>query len=151
MKQVDTRQLIDCIIERRPNADIYWYHWPRDGIFPWEDFEPVVYAYGHDSEDLCLVILRVGWKYKVSGADDLTYPIVVMFETPQHHPLLRTKHNAGTFDARTVALARHPSRFVQLQGPLPRLTVEGPAMFRRNIYDEIEKLRAENCRPHYIC
>lgn len=145
MNQVDARQLIGCVIEKRPNVEVYWYHWPRDGIFPWEDFEPVVYVYRRGHENLCLAVLRVGWKYRVFDGEDLTYPIAVLFETPQHHPLLRTKHNFGAFDAKAAALAGYRARFVQSQGPLPRLTVEGPPMFRRNIYDEIEKLHAENC------
>lgn len=145
MNQTDILQLINCIDEKRPDFEVYWYHWPRDGIFPWEDFEPVAYVFRRSHENLCMVVLRVGWKYKVFDAKDLTYPVAVLFETPQHHPLLRTKYNFRVFDAKAAALTSYDARFVQLQGPLPRLTVEGPPMFRRNIYDEIEKLRAENC------
>jgi hypothetical protein len=150
MSRVDAQQLADSLFEERPYAVFYWYHWPRDGIFPWEDFEPVVYIYGdnddNDDDSLCLVVLRVGWKYKAVASNDLTHPIEVLFETPQHHPLLRRRDNFRIFDARKDALEQYQRDFVRLQRPLPRLTIEGPAMYRRNIYEEISKLRTDNCQ-----
>src|ERR1035437_5109333 len=98
MSTIDRGELIDCKIENRTGHDIFWYHWPRDGLFRWEDFEPVAYIYD-DYGDLCLVVLRVGWIYKVFGDTEITFPIQVRFRTPQHHPQLRTTENSAFFDS----------------------------------------------------
>jgi len=37
--------------------EVFWYHWPRDGLLPWEDFEPVVFVYNFKQE-LCFVLVR---------------------------------------------------------------------------------------------
>lgn len=58
----DSKSLIDVKLERHDNFDIYWYHWPQDGFFPVEDYEPVILVYSSDGT-LCCLITRRHWKY----------------------------------------------------------------------------------------
>jgi hypothetical protein len=143
-----TDDFIDCLIEDSNGSYcIYWYHWPRDGVFPHPDFEPVIYLYGRDKEELCLVVLRVGWRYRVFKHDELIRPIEVIFETPFHHPRIRTKENSEDFAASKERLVALPDNSARLRGVLPYLTVNGPPLYRQNIHEKIRELRNRHCRP----
>jgi hypothetical protein len=71
MTDVARKELLNCYLETRDNYQLFWYHWPRDGIFWWEDFEPVVIVDDNEGK-ACLVILRVGWKYRSFEAEEVT-------------------------------------------------------------------------------
>jgi hypothetical protein len=85
--------LIDILLERYPNYDIYWYHWPRDG---WaiivEDYEPVILIYSEDT--LCAVTVRKGWRFNTTDTalNQIPFPLRISFDPFQHHPLVITNN-----------------------------------------------------------
>ncbi len=90
---LEPMSLEDVLLEQYENFDIYWYHWPMDGIFPGGDYEPVIVVYSTDSK-ICYLIVRRGWEYKFNSVDELEQPIEVIFETLFHHPFPRTKFDS---------------------------------------------------------
>jgi len=74
-------------LEQHQNFDILWYHWPQDGFFPVEDYEPIILIY-NDKNEICCVCVRRGWEYKPATIDELDYPIMIGFEGTFHHPYL---------------------------------------------------------------
>lgn len=85
-----TKSLIDVKLERHDNFDIYWFHWPQDGFFPVEDYEPVILVYSSDGT-LCYLIVRRHWQYQFYSLDELSDPIQVLFDGSFHPPFARTK------------------------------------------------------------
>jgi hypothetical protein len=138
------RDFVGCHLEARASTSIFWFHWPRDGFFRWEDFEPVVVVSDKEGK-LCLVILRVGWRYQVYDAEEVSVPLEVVFRDQFHHPLLRTLSNQEDFDnlkKRLVTLEVSPTA---LRLPLPDVTINGIPPFRSNFYDKIEAYRLRSC------
>jgi len=83
--------LIDVLVEEYQNFNIYWFHWPRDGVYYKEqDYEPVIIIYDRDGQ-ICYLIIRRGWGYKQYSVKDILLPPQVMFDPVQHHPYVRTK------------------------------------------------------------
>ena len=92
------KTLTDVYHEQHQGFDILWYHWPQDGFFPVEDYEPVILIYD-DKNEICCVCVRRGWDYKPAAIDELEYPIEIGFEGTFHHPYIRYK-NDGNFEQR---------------------------------------------------
>jgi hypothetical protein len=84
------RTLINVLLERHPTFDIFWYHWPTDGIFFWiEDYEPVIISYYSD-DTVCSVIVRKAWDFVTTPIDELIIPLRILFDSMQHHPTVLT-------------------------------------------------------------
>jgi hypothetical protein len=144
MSAIARRELINCYLETRDNFQIFWYHWPRDGIFWWEDFEPVIMVDDNEGK-LCLVILRVGWKYRSFEAAEVTTPLEVIFRNGNHHPEVRTLSNQVDFDRSKKALLVSSNAASKLSVKLPDLTISGIPGYRANIYATIEEYRQDGC------
>lgn len=87
-----SKSLIDVKLERYDNFDIYWFHWPRDGFFFVEDYEPVILVY-HPDHTLCYLIVRRHWAYQLYSQDELSYPIEVLFDGSFHPPFPKQKQD----------------------------------------------------------
>lgn len=115
------RALINMLLERHSNFDIFWYHWPRDGVFfivP--DYEPVVICY-HADGSICLVIVRKAWDFESTLYEELIFPLRIIFDRYQHHPVVVTnRDNHSGLDA------LHPLIYNELE----ILMHEIPDMFR---------------------
>lgn len=93
----EDESLIDILLERYPHYDIYWYHWPRDGLaFMVEDFEPVIMIYSENS--LCSVTVRKGWSFYTTenNENQIPFPLRILFDRFQHHPLVITNKEHHT-------------------------------------------------------
>jgi len=93
--------LINVLLERTSNFDIFWFHWPTDGIFRnVEDYEPIILIY--KKEDICSIIVRRQWKYIATNNSEtkIANPVRIFFDPFQHHPFLITNstlHNYISF------------------------------------------------------
>lgn len=88
------KTLTDVYLEQHQGFDILWYHWPQDGFFAVEDYEPVILIY-NDKNEICCVCVRRGWNYKLAVIAELEYPIEIGFESTFHHPYIRYKNDAS--------------------------------------------------------
>lgn len=82
--------LIDPVqYEEYPNIVTYWYHWPRDGCLPEQDYEPVVIL--HNNGRVLCVITRRHWEYQAYDRDQERYdlPLEVIFDGSFHPPYIR--------------------------------------------------------------
>ncbi len=140
--EADELELIEVIFEQGDRFEIFWYHWPRDGVFPWPDYEPVVMVYNSDGT-LCLLMVRRGWRFRIYHASELFYPIEVLFDSIQHHPyiktlatddfeLKKTRHEPRIYEARTIR-----------DKEIPSLNIEGP--LRKSIYDKTREVIERLC------
>jgi hypothetical protein len=86
------KSLIDVKLETYDNFDIFWFHWPRDGFVPVEDYEPVILVYSSGNA-LCYLIVRRHWQYQFYSVDELSIPIEVLFEGPFHPPFAKLKQD----------------------------------------------------------
>src|SRR5580704_13978034 len=68
--------------------EVFWYHWPRDGLFPWEDFEPIVFAFDYKQE-LCFVLVRRAWRPIIYNPEEVFWPPDVVFKGSNHHQFIR--------------------------------------------------------------
>lgn len=86
----DSKTLIDVKLEAYDNFDIFWFHWPRDGWFFVEDYEPVILVYKSDNT-LCYLITRRHWGYQFYSLDELSVPVEVLFDGSFHPPYPKLK------------------------------------------------------------
>ncbi len=89
-----SRSLIDVKLETYDNFDIFWFHWPRDGFFHVEDYEPVILVYSSNGT-LCHLIVRRHWRYHFYSLDELSIPIQILFEGSFHPPFPKLKQDNG--------------------------------------------------------
>jgi hypothetical protein len=87
-----SKSLIDVKLEKYDNFDIYWYHWPRDGFFLVEDYEPVILVYSANGT-LCYLIVRRHWQYQFYSLDELSDPVEVLFDGSFHPPFAKLKQD----------------------------------------------------------
>jgi hypothetical protein len=88
--------LVEVLLEVYSNFEIYWFHWPRDGFLPEEDYEPIVIIY---SGTICCVITRRGWTYQTyMMKDGLKIPLEILFDTSFHHPFAKAQANSEIFE-----------------------------------------------------
>lgn len=87
-----SKSLIDVKLEKHDNFDIYWFHWPQDGFFPVEDYEPVIMAYSSNGK-LCCLIVRRHWQYQFYSLEELSDPIEVLFDGSFHPPFAKLKQD----------------------------------------------------------
>ena len=85
----ERRRLREIIYEKhvQPSGayyEIFWYSWPRDGVLPWEDFEPAAFVYNTRGK-LCLTYLRRGWKPIILEPEEIVWPPEILFKTENHH------------------------------------------------------------------
>jgi hypothetical protein len=97
-----TKSLIDVKLETYDNFDIFWFHWPRDGWFFVEDYEPVILVYSSDGT-LCHLIVRRHWGYQSYSLNELSIPIQVLFDGSFHPPFAKLKQDDG-FEEKKVKL-----------------------------------------------
>jgi hypothetical protein len=130
--------------------EVFWYHWPRDGILPWEDYEPVVFAYNQKHKP-CFVLVRRAWRYSIANPEDVSWPPEILFKGGSHHQFVRmTTDYFGDFDEsklRSYMTVNVPSpkvASVQRTGPfsIPSWNIGGVG---ENIYRKVEKILAESC------
>lgn len=145
---IEPLSLQDVLLEQHENFDIYWYHWPMDGIFPGGDYEPVILIYCKDSK-LCYLIVRKAWEYRFYLVDELVEPIEVLFETPFHHPSPRTKDDLfynlrkallrdATYDPKIISSSDISERFRNGKDhpTAGGRNFEDPIQVAQRIYDE---------------
>jgi hypothetical protein len=85
------KTLIDILVERYIHYDIFWYHWPTDGVaFFIEDFEPVILIYSRNF--LRAVTVRKQWNFHTTDINEtnLPFPLRITFDPFHHHPLVVT-------------------------------------------------------------
>lgn len=87
-------------MEEYETFEIFWYHWPKDGFAPEEDYEPVIILY-KDGNKICCIITRRHWDYRTVGSEDgLVIPPQVLFDGIFHPPFVKTSdNNEFDFDA----------------------------------------------------
>lgn len=98
-----SKSLIDVKLERHDNFDIYWYHWPQDGFFHVQDYEPVILVYSSDGT-LCCLITRRHWKYNHYSFDELSIPVEVLFDGSFHPPFPKLKQDSDDFEKKKAKL-----------------------------------------------
>lgn len=96
------KTLIDVKLEGYDNFDIYWFHWPQDGFFLVEDYEPVILVYSSGGTP-CYLIVRRHWQYQFYSWDELSVPIEVLFDGSFHPPFPKLKQ-AGDFEKKKARL-----------------------------------------------
>jgi hypothetical protein len=147
--------LINIIYERRdfPSGsyhEIFWYHWPRDGVFPCEDYEPVVFAYNY-KHDLCFVLVRRGWKIIITNPDEAYWPPEVLFKGVNHHQFVRmTSDEYGDFDQSSllrlevVNVSSSSVRSISSgqDNNIPSFNVSG---IGGNFYEKVRVVMRESC------
>ena len=90
----------EVYLEQNEYFDILWYHWPRDGYFPEEDFEPIILLYC-DKINLSGVVPRRHWNYNPYKIQDLSFPIELVFDGIFHPPFVRHKNHDFIFSVKT--------------------------------------------------
>jgi hypothetical protein len=87
--------LVDIVYERQSTLsgsyyEIFWYHWPNDGLLFWDDYEPIVFAYNR-RHDLCFVLVRRAWKFIMINPDEVYWPPEILFKGKNHHQFIRMR------------------------------------------------------------
>lgn len=80
-------------MESGDQYQVYWFVWSRDGIFCWEDWEPVLLIYYSEGKlGACLVRRAFRWEFYDAEEDLVVHDetIEVIFADRQHHPVLLT-------------------------------------------------------------
>lgn len=100
--------LKEVLLEEYKNFDIYWFHWPYDGLFIFpDDYEPVVMIY--KARTICCLITRRNWTYQTYTLDEgLVTPPEILFATTFHHPIAKTREEMEDFDAMKQDLIQQP-------------------------------------------
>ena len=83
--------MVKILLERYPEFDIFWYHWPTDGwVLPVQDFEPIAILYSRDK--ICSVIVRSGWEFVTTPNDtnQIPMPVRILCDPMFHHPTVIT-------------------------------------------------------------
>jgi len=130
--------------------EVFWYHWPSDGVFPWEDYEPIVFVY-NIKHDLCFVFIRRGWRPIILDPDEVFQPVQIMFKLGNHHQFVRKVDDDADFDLRNLStqVSIHVGeprirKITDSRESIPVLNISGP--FRAdNIYNRIEKAKRISC------
>ncbi|MHB8567584.1 MAG: hypothetical protein ACYC7D_13615 [Nitrososphaerales archaeon] len=149
--------LINIIYEKQDFTsgsyyEIFWYHWPRDGVFPWEDCEPIVFAYNYKHE-LCFVLVRRGWRAIILNPGEASWPPEILFKGGFHHQFVRmTTDEFGDFEPsslialRTLNVDSHNVTLVNsgVNSHIPSWNIDGVG---ENIYDKIRATVYESCEP----
>ncbi len=155
MSEKAEASLINIIYERKdfPSGsyyEIFWYHWPRDGLLWWEDYEPVVFAYNYKHE-ICFALVRRGWKPIITNPEELFWPPEVRFKGGSHHQFIRmTTDYFGDFDQSNLgklkSLTITSSRLTPKSSlnSIPDWNISG---LNEDIHETIEKVLAESCEP----
>ncbi len=145
--------LIDIPYERQQSQsgsyfEIFWYHWPRDGVFPWEDYEPVVFAYNRN-HDLCFVLVRRAWKFIIMNPDEVFWPPEVLFKGGSHHQFVRmTTDDFGDFEQsnlqslKTLNVTSSSVTLVDSAHLIPDFNIGGPY---GSIYRKIMVAMSQSC------
>ena len=143
------RTLIEVLLEQHDNFDIYWYHWPWDGIFRIGDYEPIILIYSN-KKTLCHLVIRRGWDYKHYEFNILDQSIEIIFEGPFHHPYAKKLDNneeyhekkkilvEGDYDPRIINSDQIPIRFRTGEGHITSLgrIVEDPVDNAKETYSD---------------
>ncbi|HZW57942.1 MAG TPA: hypothetical protein VFF30_16755 [Nitrososphaerales archaeon] len=143
--------LVNIIYEREdfPSGscyEIFWYHWPRDGLLPWEDYEPIVFAYNYRGE-LCYVLVRRAWKHIVMNPDEVFWPPQVLFRGGSHHQFVRMTNDEEDFlDQPGLNVLNITSSNVTPlnSNSIPDWNISG---LDGSIYDKIRTILRESCEP----
>ncbi len=88
--------LLEVLYEQHENFHILWFHFPKDGWLPIEDYEPIIFIYKNDK--LQCLITRRHWGYQTYNIDDLVEPLEVLFDGSFHPPFPRTKDKYERFE-----------------------------------------------------
>lgn len=81
--------LIEVLYEHDENFQIWWFHFPKDGFLPIEDYEPIIFIYKHN--ELQYLITRRHWEYQTYYIENLYNPLEILFDGEFHPPFPRTK------------------------------------------------------------
>lgn len=139
------RTLIEVIYEKGDGYEILWYHWPKDGVFWWEDYEPLILIYDENGA-LCLVSVRRGWRFQQYEANEVAQSMELLFDTTQHHPFVKTTYGSRSFDVKKTELVEVTPQIRALQiGELPEIVISGIRPFLNNIYIKIEQMKRDYC------
>jgi len=144
--------LKDVCLERHDSFDIYWYHWPQDGLFSWvEDYEPVIVLYKGD--EICYLITRRHWRYQFYTLEDLKIPVEVLFDGEFHPPYPKTDENEDWFEHKKAVLKSvqyQPKDVRETEIPEKFRTGKGhPTALGRRVKDPIQiakEIYEEYCR-----
>lgn len=127
--------------------EFFWYHWPRDGFLPWEDYEPIVFAYNHRGE-LCFVLVRRAWKLIIHNPDDIAWPPQIIFEGSNHHQFFKMRDDSGgKFDCDRLPKLSKISVSNSDLGCVSTCLGLIDNWIIRDIYKRVEAALAELCLP----
>ena len=147
--------LVNIVYERKNSRsgsyyEIFWYHWPRDGVFPWEDFEPIVFAY-NEKQKLCFVLIRRGWKMIFMNPEDVSWPPEILFKGSTHHQFVRMtvdpfgeldQSNLTELETVNVTFSRLTLINSSNNSYIPSWNISG---LGESIYERIRKAMLELC------
>jgi hypothetical protein len=79
-KESNSLQIRQIYLEQRhPQIDIFWYHWPQDGIFVGTpDYEPIILIFSENNE-LKIIASRKAWDYQPYSRSELFSTIQIVF------------------------------------------------------------------------
>jgi hypothetical protein len=146
-----SKSLIDVKLETYNNFDIFWFHWPQDGFFPVEDYEPVVLVYSAGNA-LCYLIVRRHWQYQFYSVDELSIPIEVLFDGSFHPPYAKLKQD-DDFEKKTTKLISKNYDVIMINAndidPIFRTGRGHPTAFGRTMEDPVDlanETYSEHCQ-----
>lgn len=80
--------LIEVLVEEYEDFCIYWFHWPRDGVYLEQDYEPIIVIFKDDK--IACAITRRHWEYQDHKASDgLVVPLEAIFDGMFHPPYVK--------------------------------------------------------------